>query len=1232
MPTQHDRTTYHSGVEPATTVVIDPAIGMYPVNTTVQDVLEGIDARFDELESGNRVFGRKILNAVIQKTPTKTLTANARISGTAYHTARMRARISNATTRPGSFSGHAYIPALVIGPVTADAVIKALMPKSFEAISGPFLRLYGHNEASFTADARFAYIRTMTSDAIFTRNTEKRQRLRFYAYARIVIRSTGINQQLRLDAVLRKGRSSSLTANALLSKHHEPAEMLPNTGFEYNIIPWTPAHPEREGWAELVDWDGSQYDTGRGAMYVETYDVSTDEGARYSGVAKILKSETYRFISFVKSLGLPFLFRQKVGYSPADEEVTEHLIDDSMWHRVETLWTADENYPTVDIGLLSADIEEDVFLVDRVSLDIARLTIPMQADILVGTRMWGDFFADAFVPLYFKIAATFQKFVFEDLFNRVVGEGLGGSWVQSSPTVSVNGDELVITGESDRNVDHSFAGSLPYIEKGIVSFDFWVPGPLGIDASIEYITYAYPNGTLSSLPLRLVQEESGAGWFAYTSAWAERVFLGALDGYAWYSAKFLVDGDLPEPVSVKVWLRSDTEPVDYVPLGMSVALTGMSVPTLDFVVPQGLESKLDNLRVWSHHSPVSLGSVLFGNGILSRTMEGISGSPTVVATTTLQGSGTFFYVSKPSGQPGDLLLCFISVDDPNIATVTEPYGQWTRELTLPTAGADGKLEVWSIPWANASASQGFSIPGAYAKALVFMTVRASGPSLGWSIAIAATAVSDTYTTTPTINGASYALDTLAVVAFAGTSYSTTWATPSGWAEQAEVPIIYANLQVLTRTSAPAPTASVIGKPSRPTALLGAWLNVRKKSYAVWADAFIFVVLYADAVIRRRDGGGTFTLDARVASNIRATAVIFKSDITGSITIDAIPTVPIESSFTSEAWMDVQASFIAEAALAVTEGGGLSADAVILVEQPGSFTADAIHMPHGTFDADADILAEMSGTFTYSSVLTMNIESSVSADAVILAPTSSSITSDAAFYLLQLHTFTENAVKFATIEKTFPMNAALGATARVSQVVTEVVVLPTDVSSRVSQVVVEVVTPNRYFMADAVIRKTQTGSLTGNPAIDPYFVGAPVIPVMTSNTAPSGTVTYSGQYYAAWYAFWPGNPNWGWLSAGAALPQWLGYQFPTAQTVKGYAMRAYYENIPSRRIKTWKFQGSTDGNTWVDLDQQTDYVWVNATDYFEFTIASPASYAYYRVYVTADWGGGYVGIGGLQMYA
>lgn len=184
-------------------------------------------------------------------------------------------------------------------------------------------------------------------------------------------------------------------------------------------------------------------------------------------------------------------------------------------------------------------------------------------------------------------------------------------------------------------------------------------------------------------------------------------------------------------------------------------------------------------------------------------------------------------------------------------------------------------------------------------------------------------------------------------------------------------------------------------------------------------------------------------------------------------------------------------------------------------------------------------------------------------------------------------------------------------AKVSSTVVEVLSAP-DSSAKASQMVVEVL---RGFTP-------------------PVAVTGPLVPAMTSDTAPSGTVTYSSQYYAGWWAF-SGGTNQGWLNNGSALPQWLGYQFPTAKTVRRYQMRQYSENYASgnRRIKTWKFQGSSNGTDWTDLDTQTNYVWptnFTTTDFFTFEIASPASYAYYRVYITGNYGDGYTGIGGLQM--
>jgi hypothetical protein len=157
---------------------------------------------------------------------------------------------------------------------------------------------------------------------------------------------------------------------------------------------------------------------------------------------------------------------------------------------------------------------------------------------------------------------------------------------------------------------------------------------------------------------------------------------------------------------------------------------------------------------------------------------------------------------------------------------------------------------------------------------------------------------------------------------------------------------------------------------------------------------------------------------------------------------------------------------------------------------------------------------------------------------------------------------------------------------------------------------------------------------------PFVSGSVNIPVMTSDTAPSGVCSASSSYGATapWRAFDYGNPadGWGgigWITNGGGTPAWLQYQFDSPVTIAEYSFRAWWSDAyPGRTPKTWTFQGSSDGSTWVDLDSQTDWVVPNSGDYFAFPIASPASYAYYRLYVTANNGDWYVGVGGLRMYS
>ncbi len=127
----------------------------------------------------------------------------------------------------------------------------------------------------------------------------------------------------------------------------------------------------------------------------------------------------------------------------------------------------------------------------------------------------------------------------------------------------------------------------------------------------------------------------------------------------------------------------------------------------------------------------------------------------------------------------------------------------------------------------------------------------------------------------------------------------------------------------------------------------------------------------------------------------------------------------------------------------------------------------------------------------------------------------------------------------------------------------------------------------------------------------------LIPIMTSNTAPSGVASCLNGYDAAWHAF-NGNMSDQFRSQGG-LPTWLKYQFPSAQQVIAYRFAPSSDIYPGRCPKSWIFQGSNDNVAWTDLDTRTNvnYASLPSNSDAYFPVASPGDYLYYRLYITAN---------------
>ena len=169
--------------------------------------------------------------------------------------------------------------------------------------------------------------------------------------------------------------------------------------------------------------------------------------------------------------------------------------------------------------------------------------------------------------------------------------------------------------------------------------------------------------------------------------------------------------------------------------------------------------------------------------------------------------------------------------------------------------------------------------------------------------------------------------------------------------------------------------------------------------------------------------------------------------------------------------------------------------------------------------------------------------------------------------------------------------------------------------------------------------------------------ATLIPPMTSNATPSGTVsasssvtTYPG-YFDPWRAFNgfanlaqtdPGRNRNQWQSSvyPSSTPQWLQYQFAFPQSVTAYELSLIHyvstdPNSGEMGPTSWQFQGSNDGSSWTTLDTHTNYMSgnIHVTDpATRFQIGSPQSFIYYRLYVTATQVGGNVGVTEFQMFS
>ena len=117
-----------------------------------------------------------------------------------------------------------------------------------------------------------------------------------------------------------------------------------------------------------------------------------------------------------------------------------------------------------------------------------------------------------------------------------------------------------------------------------------------------------------------------------------------------------------------------------------------------------------------------------------------------------------------------------------------------------------------------------------------------------------------------------------------------------------------------------------------------------------------------------------------------------------------------------------------------------------------------------------------------------------------------------------------------------------------------------------------------------------------------------------NVATGGTASDSANNPTNARSAFDQNSGTEWFYSGVS--GWLQYDLGRMGIVQRYTVTSSFDLVP-RDPKNWQFQGSNDGATWTTLDTQSNQMFAERFELKTYTVASPASYRYYRLNITAN---------------
>lgn len=124
-----------------------------------------------------------------------------------------------------------------------------------------------------------------------------------------------------------------------------------------------------------------------------------------------------------------------------------------------------------------------------------------------------------------------------------------------------------------------------------------------------------------------------------------------------------------------------------------------------------------------------------------------------------------------------------------------------------------------------------------------------------------------------------------------------------------------------------------------------------------------------------------------------------------------------------------------------------------------------------------------------------------------------------------------------------------------------------------------------------------------------------IPTMTSNTAPSGTVSASSSYSGRDpYKAFSSSETSMWVANSTSKGQWLRYSFPTATNIRKVTIK--YSSSISTPIKCI-LEGSSDGSSWTKINPtqslEKNSEKNNNSTIKSWSVVNNAKYKHYRLY-------------------